>query len=94
MARTLEGTEGGSINEAESNEQLATGFLIMTMILSVSMILSQVSDRLGIKSIGSAAIATSFGLLCGAILMASSSEENASLLHHTLEIRSSVHRAG
>ena len=76
----------GSILESNSNEQLATGFLIMTVILSISMILTLICDRLGVKAIGSAAIATSFGLLCGAILFASHSSLESSLLHSTLEM--------
>ena len=54
--------------DANEHERIAQGFLLMTTILSISMTLSLLVDRRGIKMIGSAAIATTFGLLCGLFL--------------------------
>ena len=76
-----------SLEDASSHERIAKGFLVMTMVLSVSMTLALLFDRWGIRAIGSAAIATGFGLFVGLLLKF---EHEKTMLEKVLEMDDSL----
>jgi solute carrier family 9 (sodium/hydrogen exchanger), member 8 len=82
-----EAIDSDSLADANAHERVAIGFLLMTIMLALSMSISMVVERMDIRALGSAAIATTLGLLLGLVLYF---DQEKTLLEGVLEMNDSI----